>query len=205
MKPAMIWIPVAAVLVTLSLFTNIYADEVSHHHTEPAPVIRTVETYEVPPVTLLDQNRNRMRLDQALANPRPALVEFFFTTCTTFCDIRAVRLAALQQELAQHDIDIAFYSISVDPEFDRPERLHAYATRIQPSPDNWWLLTGAVSDIKRVESSFHALNPSSDKMLHQPLTFIQARPGQPWIRFEGMMSGHDLAEQVKAAIATGTP
>jgi protein SCO1 len=171
-----------------------------HNHDSHPPVKRSVSQYEVPIVTLLDQERRKIQLDQALADPNPVLVEFFFTTCTTFCDIRSARLASVQDELAQANIEVSFFSISVDPEFDTPERLLAYSTRMQPVPDNWLLLTGPISDIHRVESSFNARNPSADKMLHQPLTFIRARPGQDWIRLEGMMSSHDLAQQIQVAV-----
>jgi protein SCO1/2 len=173
-----------------------------HTHEAHPPVKRSVSQYEVPIVTLLDQERRKIQLDQALANPNPVLVEFFFTTCTTFCDIRSARLASVQDELAQANIEVSFFSISVDPEFDTPERLLAYSTRMQPVPDNWSLLTGPISDIHRVESSFDARNPSADKMLHQPLTFIRARPGQDWIRLEGMMSSHDLAQQIRVAVVS---
>ena len=174
-----------------------------HIHDSHPPVKRSVSQYEVPIVTLLDQERRKIQLDQALADPNPVLVEFFFTTCTTFCDIRSARLASVQHELAQANIEVSFFSISVNPEFDTPERLLAYSTRMLPVPDNWLLLTGPISDIHRVESSFDARNPSADKMLHQPLTFIRARPGQDWIRLEGMMSSHDLAQQIKVAVVSG--
>jgi len=173
-----------------------------HNHNVHPPVKRSVSHYEVPVVTLLDQKRRKIQLDQALANPNPVLVEFFFTTCTTFCDIRSARLASVQHELAQANIEVSFFSISVDPEFDTPERLLAYSTRMQPVPENWSLLTGPISDIHQVESSFDARNPSADKMLHQPLTFIRARPGQDWIRLEGMMSSHDLAQQIQVAVVS---
>lgn len=171
-----------------------------HNHGMDHPIKRTVAHYDVPAVTLFDQERRKIQLDQALADPNPVLVEFFFTTCTTFCDLRSVRLASVQHELEQVDIKVSFFSISVDPEFDTSERLLAYSTRMQPIPDNWALLTGSISDIHLVESSFNARNYSSDKMLHQPLTFIRARPGQDWIRLEGMMSSHDLAQQIKVAV-----
>jgi protein SCO1/2 len=166
------------------------------------PVKRVVAHYDVPAVTLLDQEKQKVQLDQVLADSNPVLVEFFFTTCTTFCDVRSARLASVQHELAQSGIEISFYSISTDPEFDTPARLLAYSTRLQPVPDNWSLLTGPIADIHRVESSFDARNPSADKMLHQPLTFIRARPGQDWIRLEGMMSSHDLAQHIRVAVVS---
>ena len=169
-------------------------------HNESHLVRQSMSHYSIPPVTLQDQNRDLLSLQTALSDPKPALVEFFFTTCTTFCDIRSARLRAIQEELAESHIITNFFSISLDPEFDRPERLKAYSTRIKPVPDHWWLLTGSVLDIDRVASAFNARNPSKDKMLHQPLTFIRANPHEPWIRIEGLMSSHEVAEQIKEAV-----
>lgn len=190
-------------LTTCSLApTNVSAGDFGHHSEVHSPFTRTVVHYKAPSVTLVDQRNQKVQFDTALADTNPALVEFFFTTCTTFCDVRSVRLAAVQHELAEANIPISFFSISVNPEFDRPERLQAYATRVKPFPTHWWLLTGTISDIEQVETSFNARNPSADKMLHQPLTFIRGRPGQEWIRLEGMMSSHELVEQIKIAVAS---
>lgn len=189
-----------ASLLLLSTLGHTAPHHEAHDQTPPHQVTRSIIHYSIPPVTLQDQNRHPLPLHTALADPKPTLVEFFFTTCTTFCDIRSARLRAVQEELAESHINLNFFSISLDPEFDRPDRLHAYATRIKPVPDNWWLLTGNVSDIDRVASAFDARNPSKDKMLHQPLTFIRANPNEPWIRLEGLMSSHELAEQIKEAV-----
>ncbi len=194
-----------ASLLLLSTLGNTAGHHETHDQTSPHHVIRSITHYSIPPVTLQDQNRHPLPLHTALSDPKPALVEFFFTTCTTFCDIRSARLRAVQDELAESHIVPNFFSISLDPEFDRPDRLHAYATRIKPVPDNWWLLTGNVSDIDRVASAFDARNPSKDKMLHQPLTFIRANPNEPWIRLEGLMSSHELAEQIKEAVGQTQP
>lgn len=176
------------------------AKEFQHERAQPPLIIRSIEAYDVPSVTLINQHNQRISLERLFADPRPVVMEFFFTTCTTFCDVRAVRLAAVQDELAQAGVPIVFLSISLDPEFDRPERLRAYTTRFPAVPENWWLLTGSVSDIERVQSAFHARNPSADKMLHQPLTFIRAHPDQSWIRLEGMLSSDDLVEQIHLAL-----
>ena len=177
----------------------------SHAHDTSRQRGSASAAYSIPAVTLVDQKNQPIQFDTLLAQSRPTLVEFFFTTCTTFCDVRSAQLVAVQHELAEAHIEMAFVSISLDPEFDRPERLQAYATHIQPAPDNWWLLTGPVPAIEEVVAAFDARNPSADKMLHQPLTFIRANPSQPWVRLEGMMSAHELAGHVKAAVARSSP
>jgi protein SCO1 len=185
--------------------THLSAGDFGPYNEAHPPFTRTVSYYDVPSVTLIDQHNQHIQFDTVLADANPVLVEFFFTTCTTFCDLRSVRLAAIQHELAEANIPITFFSISVDPEFDRPERLQAYATRVKPIPTNWWLLTGTMSNIERVETSFKARNPSADKMLHQPITFIRGRPGQKWIRLEGMLSSHELTKQIKIAVVSTSP
>ena len=195
------WCLIVVFVVIVITSGMVFGNDIGHDGVDHSFVIRSVGRYVVPDVTLIDQDSQRIQLEQALSAPKPALVEFFFTTCTTFCDLRAARLLAVQNELAKDNIEIDFFSISTDPEFDTPTRLRSYAGRFRPVPRNWSLLTGTVSEIKQVETSFEAQNPSADKMLHQPLTFIQPRPGTEWIRLEGMMSNVALAEHVRQVIA----
>jgi len=190
--------------VIMSLSGTVFGENLGHED-RSSFVLRSIGQYEVPAVTLLDQENQRIQLEQVLDQDQPILVEFFFTTCTTFCDVRAARLLAVQQALAQDDIEMHFLSISTDPEYDTPSRLRSYATRFRPVPQNWSLLTGAVRDIRRVEQSFDAHNPSADKMLHQPLTFIRPRPGADWVRLEGMMSNEVLAEHVRLVLSESSP
>jgi protein SCO1/2 len=53
----------------------------------------------------------------------------------------------------------------VDPAYDTPEVLRAYAERYKADPERWWLLTGppeAVSEL--VRGGFHlAVEPSGDQ------------------------------------------
>lgn len=195
------WWSAVGLGMILSISGMAYGQTHDRHGECQQSIIRSVEQFSVPDVTLINQDNRRIQFGQVLAESQPVLVEFFFTTCTTFCDIRAARLLSVQKALAKDGIEMGFFSITTDPEFDTPSRLRSYASRFRPVPKNWSLLTGKAQDIQQIERSFDARNPSADKMLHQPLTFIRPHPDSKWIRLEGMMSNDVLAEQVRRVVA----
>ena len=73
-------------------------------------------------------------------------------------------MAKLQTEMADSS-DLAFVSISVDPEHDVPEVLARYADRFKADPHRWLFLTGEKKEIYRLaQEGFHlSAVPASDK------------------------------------------
>lgn len=162
----------------------------------------SVHRYSVPAVILTDQHGGQVRLDRELARNQPVLVQFFFATCTTICGVRSAQLCAIAPKLAAAGVNMNIYSISIDPENDTPSRLLAYSREFGTPPSNWHLLTGSESDIKKVQAAFDASDPSADRMMHRPLTFICAGKGQPWVRIDGLTSTHELLEAIEKTVAT---
>ena len=75
------------------------------------------------------------------------VVSFLFTTCRDVCPLATARLAELQEKLGDSmGRDIFFYSLSIDPETDTPERLKEYAKTFGAGP-GWLFLTGKPEDI----------------------------------------------------------
>src|SRR5262249_9494553 len=72
------------------------------------------------------------------------VADFIFTRCAGTCPMITQRMAELQAACASDPAlkDIRFVSISVDPEFDRPEVLRDYAARVHADPERWTFLTG---------------------------------------------------------------
>jgi protein SCO1/2 len=155
---------------------------------------RTLEPYEVPHLTLLDQSGQSIDLDELLEGPRPVALNFIFTTCTTICPVMAATFSKLQRELGDDVGDLRLVSISIDPEYDRPEVLASYAQRFH-AEDRWRFLTGTQEQITSVLQSFNALTGS--KVNHRPLTFFKLPDEEEWVRIEGLPAASTLADEYR--------
>jgi protein SCO1/2/putative membrane protein len=71
---------------------------------------------------------------------------FIFTRCAGPCAQVSSSMASLQRGLAA-DKDVRFVSFTVDPEFDTPGVLRAYAQRFAADPERWLFLTGKRDEI----------------------------------------------------------
>jgi protein SCO1/2 len=89
--------------------------------------------------------------------------------------------------------DLRLVSISIDPEYDRPEQLRAYAEQFRAGA-GWEFLTGDSEDIVRVLKSFDSY--AGSKMNHQPITLLKSPGSASWTRIDGLASGKDLAHEV---------
>lgn len=172
-------------------------------HMPASPTVASSEhDYVVPPVTMVDQHGHAVRLDEVLAGARPALVQFFFTSCTTICGVRSAQIVAAARRLREADIGMDFYSITIDPERDTPQRLLAFSRQFGDTPAaNWHLLTGSVANVRRIQAAFDASDPSADKMMHEPLTFIRGGRSQPWKRIDAVTTTGELVQQVRVSVA----
>jgi protein SCO1/2 len=152
------------------------------------------KTYSIPDVTLLDANGNEVSMAKLLSADRPVALNFIFTTCTTICPVMTATFAKMQRELDREQLDrLQVISISIDPEYDRPEVLRSYA-KLFNADESWLFLTGRSEDINAVMRAFDAY--AGSKMNHQPLSFLRKTPQQPWLRVEGLASGKSLANLV---------
>src|SRR5262245_35680817 len=103
-----------------------------------------------PDVQVVTQDGKPLRFYDDLVKDRIFVVNFLFTTCRDFCPLAASRLSELQERLGDAmGREIFFYSITVDPETDTPERLKEYARTFQAGP-GWLFLTGKPEDIRAI-------------------------------------------------------
>jgi protein SCO1/2 len=84
-------------------------------------------------------------------------------------------------------------SVSIDPEYDTPERLRAYAQRFGAGGD-WHFLTGERAAVLRLQQAFDA--DRGGKANHVPLTLLRTAPGAPWVRLDGLASAEQLVREV---------
>jgi protein SCO1/2 len=95
----------------------------------------------VPAFTLVDDTGHTFTEDALRGHP--TIVDFVFTRCDNICPEMSGTMALVQDRLLDRKADsIKLLSISVDPEYDQPPVLAAYAKRFGAHPDKWRFLTG---------------------------------------------------------------
>jgi protein SCO1 len=73
---------------------------------------------------------------------QPFVANFIFTRCPSICPVFTQKMARLQKRTEPLGSRLALVSFSVDPGYDTPERLTAYAARHGADPARWSFLTG---------------------------------------------------------------
>jgi protein SCO1/2 len=154
--------------------------------------------YNIPNVTLLDTGGAHVSLRKVMSDDRPVMLNFIFTSCGMICPVMSATFAKVQDMLGPDGANLRMVSISIDPEFDTPQVMKAYAEKYGAG-SQWLMLTGSASDSIKVQRAFDVYR--GNKMNHAPLTFLRARPGQPWVRLEGFASASDLVNEYRLLAA----
>ncbi|MBO60379.1 MAG: hypothetical protein CMO63_00215 [Verrucomicrobiales bacterium] len=93
------------------------------------------------------------QLDQPVRLARFAdkvwFADIVFTRCAGPCPTMTKRMAELQSHFADNP-EVAFVTLTTDPEFDTPEVMKRFARRHDAQNKNWDFLTGTKSEIVRL-------------------------------------------------------
>lgn len=85
-------------------------------------------------------------------------VTFIFTRCPMpeFCPLMVKRFQQIQQTIAADATlaDARLLAVSLDPTFDTPPVLDAYARAMQADPTRWTFVTGTPEDVSRLTRAF---------------------------------------------------
>ncbi len=163
----------------------------------PGKYKRSVVKYQIPDVTLVDQDGERVRFQDLLNSGKPVLMDFIYATCTTICPVMSAGFASFQRRMGDGVADKAtLVSISIDPDHDSPPVMREYLKRYGAKP-GWNFLTGKYDDILSVMRSFDAY--VENKMDHFPLTLVRAPGSDEWVRMYGLTGTSDLIKEYKAA------
>ena len=155
---------------------------------------RTVENYQIPDVTLTNQDGEDVKLTDLVNQNQPVLIDFIYATCTTICPVLSAGYSHLQRKLGDHSETVKLLSFSIDPEHDRPQVLTEYLQRYQAKP-GWDFLTGSRKDIETVMHAFDAY--VSNKMSHYPLTLIKVPGKEQWVRLYGLVGTKALTREIE--------
>ncbi len=94
---------------------------------------------KVPPFSFL--NQDSLMISNEDYKGKVYVVEFFFTTCPTICPIMNQNLVEIQDEFRDFE-NFGIASFSINPEYDTPMVLKAYAAKYGITDMDWNLLTG---------------------------------------------------------------
>lgn len=174
-------------------------DHSAHAASAAAGLKRSDKTLRPAGVPVMRQDGRRLVFDQALDDGRPVMLNFVYTSCTAICPVTAQVFAEVRERLGRDRDAVHVVSVSIDPEYDTPQRMADYARRFNGSP-SWSFFTGTLADSVAIQRSFGAYQ--GDKMNHVPVTFVRAAPGQPWVRLDGFASPKVLVELLRPMVAS---
>lgn len=158
---------------------------------------RSMVEHEVPDVTLINQDGEKVRIKDLLLSDKPILVDFIYTTCTTICPVLSANFTNFQRQEEAKTGPYRLVSISVDPENDNPAAMKSYLERYHAKP-GWDFLTGSQSDIDKVLIALDA--KTQNKMDHYPLILIKAPSQKSWLRIYGLIGTADLMKEYQEVV-----
>jgi protein SCO1/2 len=89
------------------------------------------------------------------------VADFFFTTCPTICPKMKTQMLRIYERYKDRD-DVRIISHSIDPDFDTPNVLKDYATRLQVKAPKWNLLTGDKAAIYQLGQKSYLVSAQED-------------------------------------------
>ena len=166
----------------------------AHHHMVMEQTKHQLADYKLPRIQLVREDGKNIDLLEELNDGLPVIMNFIYTTCTTICPLASRTLAELQEQLGTESDSIHMASVSIDPEQDTPAVLAKYANRFGAGKQ-WHFYTGTVDASVAAQRAFDVYR--GDKMDHNPVTFIRAAPGTPWMRIDGFAKADELQRELR--------
>jgi protein SCO1/2 len=142
------------------------------------------------------EDQNGQKKNASLFRGRTTVMAFMFTSCSGFCPFVIQELKKVAKATTAPDVQ--YVVVSVDPEFDTPERLKAFATAHGVDKKDWHFLRG---------TAVHALvkDTLASQLMQRPITngrdFVHA--GHFYIfdqhtRLRGILNGTEISVAAQA-------
>jgi protein SCO1/2 len=174
------------------------ADPHAHHHADMnAAIKRKVIEVPVGATPMTRQDGSKTTLAKELDGKKPVILAFIYTSCTTVCPVTSQILSRTQDLLGAEMKDVRMLSISIDPEYDTPERLLAYSQKFGASAQ-WQHYTGTLANSVAVQKAFGAYR--GDKMNHVPLMFLNGGGKKNWVQLEGFPSAEQVLKEFREQV-----
>lgn len=192
----------AAALAAMSLAAPPGAAAHEGPHKEgSAPSIQSATRVKLVDAPLLTHEGKPLRLTDATLASRILVVDFVYTSCTTFCPVASALMDQVRTRLgARVGRDVQLLTITVDPVRDTPARLAEYGGRFGASP-GWTWLTGRKPDVDAV---LRGLGAYSRNFEDHPAVVLVGDPATGrWTRLNGLPDPELVVRRVELARADG--
>ncbi len=156
-----------------------------------------------PNVELTAHDGRKYRLYDDLLKGKTVAINVIFTECRDVCPLETAMMVQLHRLLGDRvGRDIAFYSISIDPERDTPAVLKAYAEKFGALLPGWLFLTGKPEDI-RLATKKLGLVRATDKATrdgHTAILMVGRQASGQWDRMSALDEPRFLATRMAALL-----
>lgn len=167
----------------------------NHVHPDPKAAVKRSMIDVVPAATaMVRQDGSSTTLARELEGKKPTVLAFIYTSCTTVCPVTSQILSGVQDGLGAEIKNVRLLSVSIDPEYDTPERLLAYSKKFGALPQ-WQHYTGTLANSVAIQKAFGAYR--GDKMNHVPLMFINGGGKKGWVQLEGFPSAEQVVKELR--------
>lgn len=158
----------------------------------------------VPDFRLTDQSGRTVRLSDFRG--KAVVIDFIYTRCPLpeVCPRLSANFARLQRRFQPESV--VLLSITLDPQYDTPAVLTAYAKIWKADPEGWRFLTGTVEEIREVAERFGMIYwPEDGSLTHTSQTIVIRRDGRLAAVVEGSRYPVSQLIDLVATEAEGKP
>jgi protein SCO1 len=198
-KNMFVRIPVCSLILSCVNLLGLAAPALAGDPATADRVVTTTADYMVPNIRLVRDDGTTVSLAEEMNDGRAVVLNFIFTTCSSFCPLSSQTFAQFQRKLGADRGRVHLMSISIDPEQDTPARLREYARKYHAGP-GWQHYTGTLEASRAAQRAFGAYQ--GDKMSHAPLTLVRSADGRSWRRIEGFVTPDELLSEYHQALAS---
>ncbi|WP_082521977.1 SCO family protein [Ramlibacter sp. Leaf400] len=132
-------------------------------------------TGRFPDLPLVTHEGRQVRFYSDLVRGRTVFVSMMYAQCNERCPPMTQKLREVQEALGDRvGRDVFMYSISLQPEYDRPADLKAYRSLHRVGP-GWTFLTGEKADVERLRFAlgFYDVDPRIDADIGQHIGMVR--------------------------------
>jgi protein SCO1/2 len=146
----------------------------------PASYAAADTVREGDPAPEIELRNEKDQPTQLSASERSTVITFIFTRCAAmeFCPRMNSKFQELQSAIHEKGLTdkLRLLSITLDPEFDRPERLKVFGEAIKADPEIWNFATGSKAQIDSLTSDFRVFRQTEGGVLNHTLCTALVRP-----------------------------